>query len=49
VPTSLHLSGLALDIVGPQIELESIRQIWQFVGLQALDEGDHLHTELDPR
>lgn len=46
VPTSLHLLGLAVDFVGDQAALNRVRGIWRAIGLTALDEGDHLHIEL---
>lgn len=46
-PRSLHLLGLAIDLVGPAVELEAVMRIWRAAGLDAVDEGDHLHLELD--
>jgi len=45
VPTSLHQVGLALDLVGPGTA--KIAELWRGLGLDQVDEGDHLHIELD--
>jgi len=47
--SSLHLAGLAVDLVGSAADLSRIRAIWQAIGLYAEDEGDHTHLELDSR
>lgn len=44
---SLHLQGLALDLVGDRARLEAIASRWIALGLEAFDEGDHWHFELD--
>jgi uncharacterized protein YcbK (DUF882 family) len=49
VPSSLHLQGLAIDLVGDAASLGRISSIWGAIGLYAKDEGDHLHLELDSR
>jgi len=47
VTTSLHLQGLAVDLVGSTAALQRVAAIWRAIGLTAIDEGDHLHLELD--
>lgn len=47
VPGSLHLRGLAMDLVGPPIALATIADVWTQIGLDAVVETDHLHLELD--
>lgn len=46
---SLHLVGLAIDLVGDDDELGQVEGIWRAIGFDAVDEGDHLHIELDVR
>lgn len=46
-PNSLHLVGLAVDLVGEPATLGRVASIWRAIGLDAIDEGDHLHLELD--
>lgn len=46
-PDSLHLRGLAMDIVSSASGQARLAQAWQSWGLDALDEGDHVHLELD--
>lgn len=46
-PNSLHLLGLAMDLVGSSSALARVAAAWRGFGLQAIDEGDHLHLELD--
>lgn len=48
-PDSLHLQGLAIDLVGDDDELGQIEGIWRAIGFDAVDEGDHLHIELEAR
>jgi len=47
VVRSLHLRGLALDLVGAPPALQAFQRGWIALGLDALPEGDHLHVELD--
>jgi len=47
VPNSLHLLGLAIDVVGDPGVLGRVASIWRAIGLQAKVESDHLHLELD--
>lgn len=47
VSNSLHLVGLAMDLVGPWTELERVAILWRSLGLDAVLESDHLHIELD--
>lgn len=49
VPGSLHLQGIAIDLAGDSDELGQIEGIWRAIGLDAVDEGDHLHLELQAR
>ena len=46
-PTSLHLAGLALDLVGTPQALQTVASVWRAIGFQAIFESDHLHIELD--
>jgi uncharacterized protein YcbK (DUF882 family) len=46
VPTSRHLDGAAVDVVLDRPEdREVLRRFANRLGLQVLDEGDHLHLE----
>ena len=47
VVNSLHQRGLAIDLVGTAVQLGAMRAGWVALGLDAVDEGDHLHLELD--
>ena len=47
VPTSLHLQGLAIDLVGGQADILAVAGLWRALGLDAVVESDHLHLELD--
>lgn len=47
VVRSLHEKGLAMDLVGTAAQLGAMRAGWIALGLDAVDEGDHLHLELD--
>ena len=47
-PNSLHLVGEAIDLVfGSSVEAARVQNIWRTIGLDAVDEADHLHLELD--
>lgn len=46
-PNSLHLLGLAVDVVASPESEARIAAIWRGIGLDAVAEGDHLHLELD--
>lgn len=50
LPTSLHLVGLAADLVpdDPAMKSTVITEARRR-GLDAVDEGDHVHIELDQR
>lgn len=41
-PTSQHLVGLALDVIGGDA------RVWRQSGLIVVDEGDHLHVQAYP-
>lgn len=47
VENSLHLRGLAIDLVGPVGTLALVARLWTAFGLDAVAESDHLHLELD--
>lgn len=47
VENSLHLVCLALDVVGPPNEVQRLALAWRGIGLDAVQESDHLHLELD--
>lgn len=47
VANSLHLVGLAVDLVGPWLSLQKVAAVWRSWGLDAVLEDDHLHLELD--
>lgn len=47
VVRSLHLRGLAMDLVGPPATLMAFAAGWVALGLDAVLESDHLHIELD--
>lgn len=47
VVRSLHLRGLAMDLVGPPASLMAFAAGWVALGLDAVLESDHLHIELD--
>ena len=47
-PNSLHLAGEAIDLVfSSRADSSRVQTIWNSIGLDAVDEGDHLHLELD--
>lgn len=46
-PESLHLLGLAIDIAPVNGALKEAERLWRSIGLDAVDEGDHVHFELD--
>ena len=46
-PNSFHLVGLAIDLVGAATALSWILRLWQVLGFDGVDEGDHVHLELD--
>lgn len=47
VVRSLHIRGLAMDLVGPPAALMAFARGWIGLGLDAVLEADHLHIELD--
>ena len=47
VPRSLHERGLAMDLIGQPAQVSAMRSAWLAYGLDAVDEVDHLHIELD--
>lgn len=47
VANSLHLAGLAIDLVGSQADILAVAGLWRVLGLDAVVESDHLHLELD--
>jgi len=49
VPGSLHLLGLAMDLVGEPGALQAVQAVWSAIGLDSLMEIDHLHLELQRR
>jgi len=49
VPTSRHLVGLAVDIVLDKADdISALKQTASEIGLQVIDETDHLHIQ-EPR
>lgn len=49
-PTSFHLEGLGADLVPDDpADRPAIIATARSLGLQAVDEGDHIHVELDTR
>jgi len=46
VGSSLHLRGLAIDVVPAAGQRLRARIAFQSTGLRVLDEGDHLHVSL---
>lgn len=47
VVRSLHLKGLAMDLVGTPAAIAAFQRGWIGLGLDAVLEADHLHVELD--
>lgn len=49
-PESFHLQGIAADLVLDNPEHRApLKRFAEDLGLQAMDEGDHVHVELDYR
>lgn len=48
VPNSQHIAGTAGDVVVPQTQKAAFMQAARAQGLEAIDEGDHVHLELPP-
>lgn len=48
VPNSQHISGTAGDFVVPADMRDSFKATARAKGLEAIDEGDHVHLELPP-
>lgn len=44
-PRSLHLRGLAMDLIGA--DTAAFAAAWRSFGLDAVVESDHLHVEFD--
>lgn len=47
VVRSLHLKGLAMDLIGSPAAIQAFQRGWIGLGLDAQLEADHLHVELD--
>jgi len=44
-PRSQHLLGLGIDVVVPEADRARALQVARFLGLVAIDEGNHIHIQ----